>query len=214
MEGPGPLVRAPCFFVGTCCGVCPQSIINRVVEKGSDVSFGGMAVNLPNLLTIFRIVLIPLYLYVFFSTMPYHVEIALSILIVAGITDIADGYIARKHKLVTTLGVMLDPLADKLMMMAVIASLFLTERISVWAALFFIVRDVAMIVIGAVYHLRGKKTVPANTYGKLTTVFLYVVIPLVMYRYEYSEAILWTVIAFSFITSAIYLGKFRLLNRP
>jgi cardiolipin synthase len=108
---------------------------------------------------------------------------------------------------------MMDPLADKLMMMAVIASLFLTERISLWAALFFFARDIAMIVTGAVYHLRGKKTVPANTYGKLTTVLFYLVFPLVMFRYEYSEAILWSVIAFSFITSAIYLGKFRLLNR-
>ncbi|MDF2684657.1 MAG: CDP-diacylglycerol--glycerol-3-phosphate 3-phosphatidyltransferase [Brevibacillus sp.] len=169
--------------------------------------------NLPNLLTIFRIVLIPLYLYIFFSEEPYHVEIALGILILAGLTDIADGYIARKHKLVTTFGIMMDPLADKLMMMSVIASLFLTERISLWAALFFFVRDVAMIVTGAIYHLRGKKTVPANAYGKLTTVLFYLVIPLAMYRYEYSEEILWTVIAFSFITSAIYLGKFRLLNR-
>ncbi|ELK41446.1 MULTISPECIES: CDP-alcohol phosphatidyltransferase family protein [Brevibacillus] len=172
-----------------------------------------MSVNLPNLLTIFRIVLIPLYLYVFFSGIPFHVEIALGILILAGVTDIADGYIARKHKLVTTIGMMLDPLADKLMMLAVIASLFLTERISVWAALFFFMRDLAMIITGAIYHFRGKKTVPANAYGKLTTVLLYLVIPLVMYRYHYSEAILWTVIAFSFITSAIYLGKFRLLNR-
>ncbi|MED4780340.1 CDP-alcohol phosphatidyltransferase family protein [Brevibacillus choshinensis] len=172
-----------------------------------------MSVNLPNLLTIFRIVLIPLYLYIFFSEEPYHVEIALGILILAGLTDIADGYIARKHKLVTTFGIMMDPLADKLMMMSVIASLFLTERISLWAALFFFARDVAMIVTGAIYHLRGKKTVPANAYGKVTTVLFYLVIPLAMYRYEYSEEVLWTVIAFSFITSAIYLGKFRLLNR-
>ncbi|WP_301170539.1 CDP-alcohol phosphatidyltransferase family protein [Brevibacillus nitrificans] len=172
-----------------------------------------MSVNLPNLLTVFRLVLIPLYLYVFFSEAPYHVEIALGILILAGLTDILDGYIARKHKLVTTFGIMMDPLADKLMMMAVIASLFLTERISLWAALFFFARDIAMIVTGAVYHLRGKKTVPANTYGKLTTVLFYLVFPLLMFRYEYSEAILWSVIAFSFITSAIYLGKFRLLNR-
>ncbi|MGE7273009.1 CDP-alcohol phosphatidyltransferase family protein [Brevibacillus panacihumi] len=173
-----------------------------------------MSVNLPNALTIFRIVLIPLYLYVFFSGLPYHLEIALGILLVAGLTDIADGYIARKHKLVTTFGVMMDPLADKLMMLAVIASFFLTERISVWATLFFFARDVAMIGVAAVYHFRGKKTVPANAYGKLTTVLLYLVIPLVMYRYPYSEAILWSVIAFSFLASAIYLGKFRLLNKP
>jgi cardiolipin synthase len=170
-------------------------------------------VNLPNALTVFRIVLIPLYLYVFFQPFPYHVEIALGILILAGITDIADGYIARKHKLVTTFGIMMDPLADKLMMMAVIASLFLTERISLWAALFFFARDAGMIIAAGFFHFRGKKTVPANAFGKLTTVLFYIAFPLVMYRYQYGELILWSVIAFSFVTTAIYLVKFRLLNR-
>jgi cardiolipin synthase len=170
-------------------------------------------VNIPNALTVFRITLIPLYLYVFFSSFPYHVEIAFSVLILAGITDVVDGYIARKYKQVTTFGIMMDPLADKLMMMAVIASLFLTERISVWAALFFFVRDLAMIAFSAFFHLKGKKTVPANAFGKLTTVLFYIAFPLVMFRYEYGEIILWSAIAFSFVTSAIYLVKFRLLNR-
>ncbi|USG65385.1 CDP-alcohol phosphatidyltransferase family protein [Brevibacillus ruminantium] len=169
--------------------------------------------NLPNALTVFRIVLIPLYLYVFFQPFPYHVEIALGILIVAGLTDIADGYIARKHKLVTTFGTMMDPLADKLMMMAVIASLFLTERISVWATLFFFARDAGMIAVSAVFHLRGKKTVPANAFGKITTVLFYIAFPMVMFRYQYGEMILWSVILFSFVTTAIYLVKFRLMNR-
>lgn len=169
--------------------------------------------NLPNMLTIFRMCLIPLYLVVFFSEWPYHLEISLAILLLAGLTDIADGYIARKYKMVTSFGVMMDPLADKLMMLSVIASFFLTGRISLWATLFFFARDVAMIATGAIYHFRGKKTVPANAFGKLTTVMLYLVTPLVMYRYPYGEAILWSVIAFSFLASAIYLAKFRLLNK-
>jgi cardiolipin synthase len=170
-------------------------------------------VNLPNALTVFRIVLIPLYLYVFFREFPFHIEVALGILILAGVTDIADGYIARKHKLVTTFGTMMDPLADKLMMMAVIASLFLTERISVWAALFFFARDAGMIVASAFFHFRGKKTVPANAFGKITTVLFYIAFPMVMYRFQYGELILWTAILFSFVTAAIYLVKFRLMNR-
>lgn len=169
--------------------------------------------NIPNGLTVFRFVLIPLYLYLFFTPVPYHTVSAFLILILAGITDIVDGYIARKYKLVTTFGTMMDPLADKLMMMAVITSLFLTERISIWAALFFFARDLGMIVASAVFHIRGKKTVPANTFGKITTVLFYIAFPLVMFRYPYGEAVLWSVIAFSFVTTAIYLVKFRLLNR-
>lgn len=169
--------------------------------------------NVPNALTVFRIVLIPLYLYIFFTPIPLHTLIAFLILILAGITDIVDGYIARKYKLVTSFGTMMDPLADKLMMMAVISSLFLTERISIWAALFFFARDLGMIIASAIFHIRGKKTVPANAFGKITTVLFYIAFPLVMFRYPYAEAVLWSVIVFSFVTTAIYLVKFRLLNR-
>jgi len=167
-------------------------------------------VNIPNALTLFRIALIPLYLFVFFSN---NIKLAFLILVIAGITDIVDGYIARKYKLVTEFGSLFDPLADKLMMLAVISSFFLSERISLWAALFFFVRDIGMIVASVVFHLRGKKTVPANAFGKLTTVLFYIAFPLIMFRYVYGEEILWAVIAFSFLTSAIYLAKVRLLNR-
>ncbi len=170
-------------------------------------------VNVPNALTVFRIMLIPVYLYIFFSAIPYHVEIAYLILILAGVTDIVDGYIARTYKMITDFGKMMDPLADKLMMLAVITSFFLTGRISLWAALFFYARDVGMIVTSAVFHFRGKKTVPANAFGKLTTVLFYIAFTLLMFRFSNGEKVLWIVIAFSFVTSAIYLAKVRLLNR-
>ncbi|MGE5703356.1 MAG: CDP-alcohol phosphatidyltransferase family protein, partial [Clostridia bacterium] len=147
--------------------------------------------NVPNVLTFFRILLIPVYLLIFFSSGPFHIEIALAILIVAGLTDIVDGYYARKYNQITSLGVMMDPLADKLMMMAVIVSLLLTERISIWPALFFVARDVGMIVTSAFFHFRGKKTVPANAFGKVTTVLFYITFPLLMYRYIYAEELLW-----------------------
>ncbi|GAA4720922.1 CDP-alcohol phosphatidyltransferase family protein [Brevibacillus fulvus] len=169
--------------------------------------------NVPNLLTLFRIVLIPVYLYIFFLPGSYHTHIAFGILVLAGLTDIVDGYIARKYKLVTSFGTMMDPLADKLMMMAVIFSLLFTERISVWAALFFFARDLGMIVVSAFFHFRGKKTVPANVFGKITTVLFYITFPLLMFEVPYAEPLLWLVIAFSFVTSAVYVIKFRLLNR-
>ncbi|WP_139491115.1 CDP-alcohol phosphatidyltransferase family protein [Brevibacillus dissolubilis] len=169
--------------------------------------------NIPNALTLFRITLIPLYLWVFFSPFPFHIEIAFGILVLAGITDMLDGYIARKYKLITTLGTMLDPLADKLMMLAAISSFYMSERISLWAALFFFLRDIGMILFSALFHFRGKKTVPANVFGKVTTVLFYLVFTLVMFRHPYGEETLWVVISFSFVTSAIYLTKIRLLNR-
>ncbi len=165
--------------------------------------------NVPNLFTVFRFCLIPLYLYVFFTG---HPKTALGVILLAGGTDVLDGYLARRRGETTPLGALLDPLADKLMMLAVISSFFLSERISVWAALFFFVRDIGMIVASVVFHLRGKKTVPANAFGKLTTVLFYIAFTLLMFQYPYGEEILWIVIAFSFVTSANYLAKIRLLN--
>ncbi len=168
--------------------------------------------NVPNVLSVLRIALIPTYLYIFFNPFPYHIQIAYGILIFAGITDIVDGYIARKYKQITQFGTMMDPLADKLMMMAVIASLFLTGRISVWATIVFFIRDLAMILTSAFYHIRGKKTVPANAFGKVTTVMFYIAFTLVMFQLPYGEPVLWLVILFSIVTSAVYLVKVRLLN--
>lgn len=173
----------------------------------------GCLVNVPNALTVFRIMLVPIYFYVFFSDDPYSIELAFCILILAGITDIVDGYIARRYKLITDFGKMMDPFADKLMMIAVITSFLITERISLGAALIFLIRDIGMIVSSAFFHFRGKKTVPANTLGKVTTVLFYIAFTLVMFQYPYGQQVLWMVILLSFITSGIYLVKFRMLNR-
>ncbi len=80
--------------------------------------------NIPNMLTISRFVLIPVYLVIFFNG---HIQVAFFILLAAGLTDILDGYIARTRGLITPVGVMLDPLADKSMMIAVILSLLISE---------------------------------------------------------------------------------------
>nr|WP_278429896.1 CDP-alcohol phosphatidyltransferase family protein [Brevibacillus laterosporus] len=166
--------------------------------------------NVPNALTLLRIALVPIYLFVFFSD---HIIWAYFILIFAGLTDVVDGYIARTYKMATAIGEMLDPLADKLMMLAVIFSFLLSDRISMWAASVFFLRDLAMIILSAFFHFRGKKLVSANIYGKVTTVLFYIVFTSIMFQYTYGELLLWIVILFSILTSAIYLMKVLLLNK-
>jgi len=165
--------------------------------------------NVPNLLTMCRFVLIPIYIIVFSNG---YTILAFAIVLLAGLTDVLDGYIARTRGLVTPLGEMLDPLADKSMMIVVILSLLLSGLIPWYAAAAFFIRDIGMIIGSAIFHLRGKKTVPANTMGKITTVFYYIAILLIVFEIDYAIAYLWFVIAFSFITSAIYIAKFRSLN--
>jgi len=167
--------------------------------------------NLPNLLTVCRFFLIPVYLLVFEAG---YVRSAFFVLLLAGMTDVLDGYIARKKKLVTQLGSMLDPLADKMMMITVILSLVWSRMISWEAALAMFLRDAGMIVGSAIFHFRGKQTVPANAMGKLTTVLYYVAILLIIFQLPYANAYLWFVIIVSFVTSTIYAFQFYFLNKP
>jgi cardiolipin synthase len=166
--------------------------------------------NLPNILTLFRFALIPVYILVFSYG---YLEFSFGIVILAGLTDILDGYLARKNGQVTQIGVMLDPLADKTMMIVVILSLLYKGYISWQAALAIFLRDAGMIIGSAFFHLRGKKTVPANMMGKLTTVLYYIAIMFIFFRAPFAETYLWCVIVISFITSWIYVLKFRTINQ-
>ncbi|WP_248929396.1 CDP-alcohol phosphatidyltransferase family protein [Paenibacillus hamazuiensis] len=166
--------------------------------------------NVPNLLTICRFILIPVYLLVFSSG---HIKTAFLVLLIAGLTDVLDGYIARTRKLVTQLGSMLDPLADKSMMITVILSLVFSGMIPWEAAMAMFVRDAGMIAGSAFFHFRGKKTVPANAMGKLTTVLYYIAILFIVFQFPFAQTYLWFVIGVSFVTSVIYILQFRSLNK-
>ncbi|GIQ70880.1 CDP-alcohol phosphatidyltransferase family protein [Xylanibacillus composti] len=165
--------------------------------------------NLPNMLTICRFLLVPVYVAVFAAGQ--HVG-AFAVLVIAGATDVLDGYIARSRGLVTQVGSMLDPLADKTMMLAVIITLLAAGMIPWQLALILFLRDAAMIVGSAVFHFRGKKTVPANWMGKLTTALYYVVLMFVFFDLPYAIPLLWLVLLLSFGTSIVYIWKFRMLN--
>lgn len=166
--------------------------------------------NLPNLLTSLRFVLIPVYIGVFVSG---HMIPAFLIVAAAGITDVLDGYIARKYSQVTSIGVMLDPLADKLMLITVILSLLIAGHISWMAAAAMFLRDLSMIAAGLFSHFRGKKTVPANWMGKLTTVLFYFAIMFIFFQASFADTYLWIVIIFSFVTSFVYMAMYKSLNK-
>lgn len=167
--------------------------------------------NLPNILTMFRFLLIPVYVWIF--ALDYLIW-AFLIVVLAGATDILDGYLARRRGQITQLGVMLDPLADKCLMITVIISLVLSGMISWAAAAAMFVRDAGMIAGTAFFHFRGKRTVPANGMGKLTTVLFYVAFLFIFFQAPFAMTFLWLVIAFSLITSIIYIFLFRNLNKP
>ncbi|MDG0811787.1 CDP-alcohol phosphatidyltransferase family protein [Cohnella rhizosphaerae] len=165
--------------------------------------------NVPNLLTMSRFVLIPVFLALFLDGHPIW---ALIVVFAAGITDMLDGYIARRSGLVTQIGIMLDPLADKLMMLAVVGALLAAGEIPWLAAGAMAFREVGMIAFGTFFHFRGKRTVPANSFGKLTTVIYYLAIVLLILDRPGGVVALWIAVGLSFVTSFVYLASFKELN--
>lgn len=131
--------------------------------------------NLANIITIFRIILIPIYLAVFYSGSDNYVLFSGLIFILAGISDVLDGYIARKYDMITDLGSVLDPVADKLMMFAILISFASKGIIPTWILIALGLKEVVMILGGGILYLfKGKQVMPANKYGKFATVSFYV----------------------------------------
>ncbi len=130
--------------------------------------------NLPNTITLFRIALVPVFL-VFLIQSRYG--LAVGVFVVAGLTDAIDGAIARLMNKKTTLGALLDPLADKFLVLTAFTALALMGRLPLWLAGMVILRDAA-IIAGCFYFYRlgfGGALRP-TALGKLTTFVLIVLL--------------------------------------
>ena len=139
--------------------------------------------NLANVITISRILLIPVFLVLLLSGIPepYGDIAAAAVFILAAATDKLDGYVARRNKQITTLGEFLDPLADKLLIAAALIALVSQGRIAAWVAMLIIGREIAVSVLRIVGASQGV-SIPADKYGKLKTVLqivyvVYVLVP-------------------------------------
>lgn len=140
--------------------------------------------NLPNLITIFRIILVPIYLKIFFSNIKNRILWAGLIFIIAGISDILDGYIARKYSLQTKLGSILDPFADKIMSFAVLTSFTLGKLIPIWILIAMGMKEIVMIIGGSILYLfKGRQVLPSNEYGKIATVSFYIATLSIVFRF-------------------------------
>ncbi len=180
-----------------------------MMKKWTRQAKGEARMNLPNALTLSRFFLIPLYIFIFLRG---EVGWAFAIVVLAGLTDILDGYIARTRGQITQLGIMLDPLADKSMMIVVILSLLYAGFIPWQAAAVIFLRDIGMIIGSAFFHFKGKRTVPANVFGKVNTILYYIAVLFIILDLDFALPYLWFVILFSVITTIIYIVKFRALN--
>lgn len=141
-----------------------------------------MLKHIPNTLTIIRFLLIPLIvLYIFTG----NYILAFVFFTISGITDIADGFIARKFNLISNFGKLMDPLADKLTQISTLASLVFTNIIPIWILLIVLLKEFIMIV-GASFLYGKDVVVYSKWYGKLATVLFYIaiVVSLLLKQFE------------------------------
>ena len=132
--------------------------------------------NIPNCLCFFRILLIPVFLYVYFkSEYEYHYVIAALVLVLSGLSDFFDGFIARKYDMVTEFGKLIDPIADKLTQFTVAFVLVYTYS-WMWLLLLIIVLKDGMLALGGLYlYEKGAKVQGASWWGKISTAIFDVV---------------------------------------
>lgn len=128
---------------------------------------------IPNILSCIRIALVAVFICCFFYDYPNNLIKAVIIFLVAGLTDVVDGFLARKFKWISNVGKVLDPLADKLMQCTVLVCMTIKEIIPVWVVIPFILKEV-LILSGGLFMIKKRSVVAvSNIYGKLTVVFFY-----------------------------------------
>jgi CDP-diacylglycerol--glycerol-3-phosphate 3-phosphatidyltransferase len=122
----------------------------------------------PNLLTVFRILLVPVLVAALLSGLESGDLLAAIVFMVASFTDALDGWIARRHKVETTFGKLMDPLADKLLVTAALVSLVSLNRLAAWVAMVIIAREFAVTGLRQLAMEHGE-VIPASNWGKAKT---------------------------------------------
>lgn len=177
--------------------------------------------NLSNKITILRIALIPVFM-VFLLTgirihyiSKYNPIIAVAIFCFAALTDTVDGYIARRRKEVTTFGILMDPIADKLLISAAILALVQLDRLSAWVAMVIISRDFA---VSGLRSLAAAKNIiiSATIWGKLKTITQIVAIvatilnlPIVIFGGKIETILMFIAVVITIISGFDYFIKAR-----
>lgn len=123
--------------------------------------------NIPNILSIIRLALVPVMAVLYVKD---YMIAALCVFVAASLTDMLDGYIARKYNQITDLGKLLDPLADKLMVLSALALFYFMDRaIPLFVLIVMLVKEVLLVLGGVVVYKKRDFVVVSKIYGKIST---------------------------------------------
>jgi CDP-diacylglycerol--glycerol-3-phosphate 3-phosphatidyltransferase len=127
--------------------------------------------NVPNVLTVIRILLVPVLIVALLEKTGGGDLLAAIVFAVASLTDAIDGYLARSRNWVTTFGKLMDPIADKLLIVAALVALVSLNRLAAWVAMVIIAREFAVTVLRVAVGTQQGVVISANVFGKLKTAF-------------------------------------------
>jgi CDP-diacylglycerol---glycerol-3-phosphate 3-phosphatidyltransferase len=169
--------------------------------------------NLPNLLTVLRILLVPVLLAALLQEAGPGDWLAAAVFAIASITDALDGWIARRQKKISTFGKLMDPLADKLLVTAALVSLVQLGRISAWVAMVIIAREFAVTGLRQLAMEHGE-VIAASIWGKAKTVAqiaMVLVLIIVNGSPAWVDVLVWLTVAITVASGADYFFGFRSL---
>ena len=195
-----------------------------------------LKMNLPNKLTVFRFVLTALFLWALFSPVPFNDTLALVFFTLAGITDFLDGWLARRHRLITNFGTLMDPLADKIMTCSAFIAFVESTRldphapvkVAAWMVIIIVAREFAItglrllaasknIVLAAEYFGKHKTVSQIVTINALLVVDACAEWPAWLQKLfrpwvpAFAEVMLWVTVVLTVASGGIYLWRNRMI---
>ena len=131
---------------------------------------------IPNVLSIFRILLVPVFIIVVLSDAANANLYGMLVFLLAGLTDVLDGQIARKYNCTSLLGRILDPLADKMMVASALICATIKGFIPLWISILYVFKELTQAVGGVCFYNKMKDMMPSNWLGKAASVMFYLTI--------------------------------------
>lgn len=168
--------------------------------------------NLPNKLTMLRVLLIPVFVvFMLVNITPYDKWIALGIFVVASLTDMADGKIARKYNLVTNFGKFMDPLADKLLVCSAMIALIELGKIPAWIVIIIIAREFVISGFRLIAADNGV-VIAASYWGKFKTTFQMIMVILMIADIEALSVVTTVIMYIALILTIVSLVDYLIKN--
>jgi CDP-diacylglycerol---glycerol-3-phosphate 3-phosphatidyltransferase len=168
--------------------------------------------NIPNALTLARILLVPVVVVALLVESPGGSTIAAVVFAIAALTDGLDGYIARSQQSVTTFGKVMDPVADKLMVAAALISLVSLDRLAAWVAMVIIAREFAVSGLRIAAGQQGV-VIPASSLGKLKTIVQVAAVLALIAASDHDaawvQALVYAMVGVTVLSGADYFLNFR-----